>query len=77
MPLTVYTDMLERLEKDPRPAPKAYAIGLSEVTVRVSESGDHTGAKIQANLSLQTFEDEWTLVPVLPTGTALAIRPFN
>jgi hypothetical protein len=71
VPLSVYTAMLNQLTKDPRPAPAAYAIGQSHVVVRVSDREDRISAAVDVTVQIEIFEDEWTLVPILPTGAAL------
>jgi hypothetical protein len=71
VPLAVYTAMLNQLSQEPRHAPAAFAIGQSHVTVTVSESDDRFTATVDVTLRIETFEDEWTLVPILPMGAAL------
>ncbi|MFQ5567268.1 MAG: hypothetical protein ACE5EU_13025, partial [Paracoccaceae bacterium] len=71
VPLSDYTAMLNQLTKDPRPAPAAYAIGQSHVVVHVSDSEDRISAAVNVTVQIETFEDEWTLVPIVPTGAAL------
>jgi hypothetical protein len=71
VPLSDYTAMLNQLTKDPRPAPAAYAIGQSQVVVHVSDSEDRISAAVNLTVQIETFEEEWTLVPILPPGAAL------
>ncbi|MDH3474591.1 MAG: hypothetical protein OEM59_12940, partial [Rhodospirillales bacterium] len=71
VPLATYTQMLAQLDKEPRRAPADYAIGRSALAVTVSESQDRFTAEVEATVLIQTFEDEWTLVPILPPGAAL------
>ncbi len=71
VPLHMYTTMLKATQKGPRPAPVDHAIGGSDVNVKVTEQDDRVTAKVSVRLKVQTFEDEWTLVPVLPPGAAL------
>ena len=71
VPLADYTEMLKQLGKEPRRAPAAYAIGQSNVTVRISEDDDRFAATVWVTTLIETFEDEWTLVPILPNGVAL------
>lgn len=77
VPLDAYTTLLEQLRSDPRPAPAAYAIGVSGVEVRVKDRDQRITAEIDVELRIETFEDEWTLVPILPSGTALAQARVN
>ena len=55
----------------PRPAPATYAIGRSSVAVEVAETDRHTTASVAVTFRVETFEDEWTLIPLLPPGAAL------
>ncbi len=77
VPLHTYTAMLKATERDPRPAPVAYAIGSSDVDVKVTEQDDRVTAKVTVRLKVRTFEDEWTLVPILPPGAALTKVTVN
>lgn len=72
VPLSDYQNMLNLLHQETRPSPAAYAIGKSTVTVEVIEVDDRVSARIDASFTVETFEDEWTLVPILPSGVALA-----
>ncbi len=71
VPLSDYTEMLQRLAKEPGRAPAAYAIGQSQVMVEVSDNDDRLAATVSVTVRIETFEDEWTLVPILPPGAAL------
>ena len=71
IPLPEYQAMLQQLQQDPRPAPAAYAIGQSHVAVRVSEEAAHLSARVDVRVTIETFEDDWTLVPLLPAAVAL------
>ena len=71
VPLAAYSELVNRLANQPRPAPAAFAIGQSDVVVKVHERDDRTAATVQVTVQIETFEDEWTLVPVLPAGAAL------
>lgn len=71
VPLSTYTQMLQQLAEDPRPAPAAYALGQSQVTVQVDDTDDTYSASVHVTVLIETFEDEWTLVPVLASGAAL------
>jgi len=68
--LSVYQDMLAGISP-PKPAPVGHALGEAQVSVQVSEEGGRTTAQITAQMRLEVFEDEWTLVPILPVGTAV------
>jgi len=71
VPLSNYTAMLNQLSQDPRRAPAAYALGQSTVTVEVSERDGQKTAAVSIAVQVEIFEDEWTLVPLLPSGAAL------
>jgi hypothetical protein len=71
VPLSDYTAMLNQLSQDPRRAPAAYAIGQSSVSVEVSERDGQKTAAVSISVQVEIFEDEWTLVPLLPSGAAL------
>jgi len=71
IPLADYTALLQLLANDPDRAPAAYAIGQSNVTVQVREVEDRKTALVNIQVQVETFEDEWVLVPLLPPGTAL------
>lgn len=65
----------------PRKAPVGWAPGTATVSVEVpdeaagaSSSGPVTAlasAEVEASFEVQVLEDEWTLVPLLPAGTAV------
>ena len=71
VPLSDYTALLQQLQEDPRPAPAAYAIGQSQVSVSVEERDGRHAARVTATLQIEIFENEWTLVPILPPDAAL------
>ncbi len=71
VPLETYRHLVEQASRDPRPAPAAYAIGVSTINVSIVDDDKRTTARVSVNLNIETFENEWTLVPVLPPGAAL------
>lgn len=77
VPLHAYTALLNQLRRDPRPAPAAYAVGQSRVSVKVAERESTMVATVTVSVTIETFENEWTLVPVLPAGTALSQATVN
>ncbi len=77
VPLHAYTALLNQLRQDPRPAPAAYAVGQSRVSVKVAERDSAMVASVNVTVSIETFENEWTLVPILPAGTALSQASVN
>jgi hypothetical protein len=71
VPLAVYTAMVNQLDKEPGRAPAAYAIGQSSVVVQISDDDERTAATVHVTVLIETFENKWTLVPILPSGVAL------
>ncbi|MCZ6838781.1 MAG: hypothetical protein O7G13_05865 [Alphaproteobacteria bacterium] len=71
IPLADYTALLALLANQPNRAPAAYAIGQSNVSVQVREIDERKTAIVNIQVQVETFEDEWVLVPLLPPGTAL------
>jgi hypothetical protein len=63
--------MLTQLGQDPRHAPAAYAIGQSRIAVVVRDHDEQKTAQVAITIQIEIFEDEWTLVPILPAGAAL------
>ncbi|MDH3469319.1 MAG: hypothetical protein OES26_26135, partial [Gammaproteobacteria bacterium] len=70
VPLAVYQHLLTLSQHELVPAPAGFAIGVSSVSVSISDE-ERPSADIHAELSIKIFEDVWTLIPVLPLGTPL------
>jgi hypothetical protein len=77
VPLETYRQLVEQASQDTRPAPAAYAIGVSNIDVDIVDDDKRTTARISVSLNIETFENEWTLVPVLPPGAALGDALVN
>ena len=77
VPLETYRHLVEQADRDPRPAPAAYAIGVSTIDVSIVDNEQHTTARVSVSLNIETFENQWTLVPILPTGAALGAARVN
>ena len=71
VPLEAYQQLIDQANRDPRPAPASYAIGVSTVDVAIVDDDKRTTARVTVSLNIETFENQWTLVPVLPVGAAL------
>ena len=71
IPLDDYARLLNQLANKPRGAPATYALGQSTVAVTVRDHEERMTAGVEITLSVEIFEDEWTLVPLLPPGAAL------
>ena len=72
IPLAEYQAMLNKLREQPKPPPAAYAIGKAQVNVEINEYEKRTSSSIRVETSVETFENQWTLIPILPHGAALA-----
>ena len=71
LPLENYNQLIEN-GKDPiLNAPATYAIGQSTIKVNIQEHNDRTTALVNVITTIKTFEDKWTLIPLLPYGTAI------
>ena len=77
VPLATYTALLEELAEESKPAPVAFAIGVSNVRINVSGRDPHDTAEVHVSFGLEVFENEWTLVPFLPAGVALTHASVN
>ncbi|MCP4700078.1 MAG: hypothetical protein GY862_24980 [Gammaproteobacteria bacterium] len=77
VPLGIYTDLIQQAKKDKRPAPARYAIGKAVVTVQVREEERRAAGAVQIAFSVEVFENEWTLVPVLSAAAALTRATVN
>ncbi len=77
VPLDTYRRLVEQASQVPKPAPAAFAIGVSHVNVTVIDDEKHTTARVEATIDIETFENQWTLVPILPPGAALAGATVN
>ena len=77
VPLAVYTALLDEAAEVSRPAPAAYAIGVSQVRINISDREPRDTAEVHVSFGLEVFENEWTLVPVLSAGVALTHVSVN
>jgi hypothetical protein len=77
VPLETYRQLVEQANRDARPAPAAYAIGVSLIDVAIVDDDKRTTAAVSVKFNIETFEDEWTLVPVLSSGAALGDATVN
>ncbi len=72
VPLAVYTALLEEAAEVPRPAPAAYAIGVSTVRVNVSDdvsSSTASGTELTVSVEVDFADLSW-----LPFG-GLGLNP--
>jgi len=77
VPLDDYQHMLEALRNKPKPAPAGYALGSSQITATINERDSHFSAEVIARFKMKVFESQWTLVPLLPAGTAVDSAMVN
>jgi len=72
IPLDIYNQLVEAARDPsrlPRPVPASYALGSAVVNVTVSDVEPKAAAQISVDLTIEVYEDEWVLVPVLPVAT--------
>src|SRR5688572_28966046 len=72
IPVGVYNQLVEAAHgagPKPRPAPAGYALGTARVTVNVQGTTPRATAEVRVELSIEVLEEQWVLVPVLPSGT--------
>ncbi len=72
IPIDAYNRLID-LSRDPvqhpRPVPADFALGSATVTVDATQPGPAASGVVRVELSIDVFEDEWTLIPVLPAAT--------
>lgn len=71
LPLSQYNQLINQSTHDPRPAPAVYAVGNAEIKVTIIDHDDRNTAQVEATVMIEVFENEWTLIPILVSGTAL------
>jgi len=69
LPLEIYTQLMQQAQASDQRAPVNFALGNARVNVSVGSTEPAASAEVSVTLSIQIFEDEWALVPVLPAGT--------
>ncbi|MDM8545258.1 hypothetical protein QUF61_02065 [Candidatus Venteria ishoeyi] len=77
VPLDVYRKLLKLAENPPQAAPASYAIGKAQIDMRIRSENQRSHAHINIHFQVQSFVDEWTLIPFLPASTALAQASVN
>ena len=72
IPRSVYDHLVEqgRTTAVSRPASASHALGSARVAMTLG-SDLQAGGKVTVELAVDVLEDQWTLVPVLPAGTAV------
>jgi hypothetical protein len=80
LPLIDYNTLLQQAAdpaRPPRLAPAGYALGDAQVSVTVERQDARASGAVQVRLSIDVLEDEWVLVPVLPSGTPVAAATID
>lgn len=71
LPLENYNQLVENGKTPKIQAPATYAIGQSTIKVKIQEHNDRTTALVDVSTTIKTFENKWTLIPLLPNGAAI------
>lgn len=72
LPLNQYNDMIDKLRdpvRTPRMTPTDYALGHAKIEVNVDELDKRASATVHVALNIQVLENDWVLIPILPSGT--------
>ena len=77
LPLDEYQRLLAQATTLPLSAPSAYAIGQSVLNVIFQQRDGLVTATVHAQVDVETFADEWTLVALLSPGAALESASIN
>ena len=77
LPLDEYQRLLQQATTQPLPAPSGYAVGQSVLNVVFHQRDGHVTATVQADVEIETFENEWALVALLGPGAALESARIN
>ena len=74
IPVEVYNALVEASRdpvKIPRAVPASYALGSARASITVGATEPRAAAGVRVDLGIEVLEDEWVLIPVLPSGTAV------
>ncbi len=77
VPLAHYIKLIDDARNPETKAPASYAIGQSTVSVKLSEQDEQTTAQVTVNVDIEVFENEWSLIPILPYGAAITAVTIN
>jgi hypothetical protein len=77
LPLNQYQTLVQQASTQGQPAPSSYAVGQSLLNIVFKQHDGHMTATVRAELTVETFEDEWTLVALLGPGAALESATIN
>ncbi len=77
LPLSQYQQLIEQANQLIKPAPSSAALGESILTIVFNERDGRVTATVRAQVIVETFADEWTLVELLQPGAALESASVN
>jgi hypothetical protein len=77
LPLEEYQRLLQQATTQALPAPSGYAVGQSILNVIFHQRDSRVTATVTAEVEVETFENEWTLVALLGPGAALESASIN
>ena len=77
LPLDEYQRLLQLATIQPLPSPSSYAVGQSVLSILFTQMEQRISATISAEVQVETFAQDWTLVPVLGPGAALESAYVN
>jgi hypothetical protein len=77
LPLNQYQTLIEQATAQGQPVPSSYAVGQSVLNVVFVQRDGRVTATVRAEVQVETFADEWTLVPLLDPGAALESATVN
>jgi hypothetical protein len=66
-----YQRLLKMAVTQPLPPPSSYAIGQSNLNIVFHHRDGQFSATVEARLEVESFSDDWTLVPLIGPGAAL------
>ncbi len=74
LPLDQYNQMYDATKtrpETPKQAPTGHSLGTAVVRVTIEEHQSRATAHVEVALAVELLEDDWQLVPVLPSGTSV------
>lgn len=77
LPLSQYQHLIELASQQTKPVPSSAALGESILSIVFNDRDGRVTATVQAEVSVETFADEWTLVELLQPGAALESASVN
>ena len=71
IPLATYNEFIEQGRDIVEAAPASYAMAPATVRIKVNENNDNFTADVNIKMHIETFEDKWSLIPIIPVGAAI------